>query len=115
MRGETTVPIIAGHELTATDGGASRPAGWTHSTGDHCGNDNGSSQPAADFLACGDDPPGDFVAQDEGKGVARRNPIERKSDVGVANATAGDLHNQLIGAGLQRRQLARLQGSAWGS
>jgi hypothetical protein len=50
------------------------------------------------------------VSQNQGERVPSRHTIERKSNIGVTNAAAGDFDDNLIGTGGKVRDLARLEG-----
>src|SRR6516225_9909426 len=111
MTCEATVAVIAGHELLATDGCPSCSAGRTCLARNHGGNNHGSPEPSTGLFACRNDPPGDFVPQDEGKRTARRHTVERESDICVTNTAACNLHNKLFRTGIENRKFAKLQRS----
>ena len=58
--------------------------------GDHRGDDHVSADPALGAPSSGHHAPADLVAQGEGKGVAGRHAVVEETQIGVADAAAGD-------------------------
>jgi hypothetical protein len=52
---------------------------------------------------------GDLVTQNQGQRVTCGYTVDGKSDVGVADAAAGNLNHDLVGVWLERRQVDPLQ------
>jgi hypothetical protein len=112
MGGESAVAIVAGHELLATDGGASGDAGGTLSARDDRRHDDRPALPAGGILARGHHPTGDLVTEDQGKRMAGRNPAEGEADVGVTDTAAGDLDDDLVRAGVEWWKIVAFEGLA---
>ncbi len=49
------------------------------------------------------------MAKDQGQGVTRGNPVERKGEVGMADTATCNLYDNLVRAWGQDRECARLQ------
>jgi hypothetical protein len=62
-------------------------------------------------LACGHDPSGDFVSQDEWKRMPRRNAVVNESNVRVTDATARYFHNHFFWTRFERGKFTTLQSS----
>ena len=86
MSGKATIAIIAGHELLATNRSPPHPARRTRSARNHSRNNHRSSEPGDCVFTRGDDSPGDFVSENQGQGMTRRNTVKCEGGIGVANA-----------------------------
>src|SRR5208282_190439 len=109
MGGESSVTVIAGHELMAADGWTSRQAGGARAAGNHGGNDDGAIKPGRSLVAGGDNTPADFMAEHERQSFPRRNAIHGKADIGMADAAARDFDDHLFRRGFERRELPALE------
>lgn len=54
---------------------------------------------------------GNFMAQDEGQGMARGNVIEREPGICVTHTATRDLNHNFISSRFKARKVAALQGS----
>ena len=109
MRGEAAVSIIAWHELSAANRAPPSRAGGTTATGNHGRHNHRTTLPVRGCRASGYDPPGDFVAQHQRKRMTRRDSVESKADVRMADSAACDLNDDLPGTRLKRGECLKLQ------
>ena len=54
------------------------------------------------------------MSENQRQGVTRRNAVKREADIGMADATTRNLHDNLISTRGQSRKLAGLQSRARG-
>jgi hypothetical protein len=97
--GESTMPVVSGHELLAADGGLLRFARWTVITRDDRGNDDGPAHPAGRSLACRSDASRDLVTQDKRQWVTSGNAVDGETDIGMADSASRHLHDHLVVTG----------------
>jgi hypothetical protein len=110
MRSKTAIAIIARHELLATNRSAPRSAGRTRPARNDSGDNHRPSKPSGSVFSRGDNPPGNFMSEDKGQGMARRDTIECESYIRVADAAARNLHDDIVMPRVENREFANLQG-----
>lgn len=99
MRRKAAIAIIARHELLATNRSSPRSARRTRPARNDSGNNHRLSKPGGSFFSRGNNPPGNFMSEDKGQGMARRDTIECESDIRVADAATRNLYDDFIRTG----------------
>jgi len=109
MRSKAAITVVARHELLTTDRWSCGLAYRACPARNHRRHNHGASNPVSGLLPSRDDPPRDFMPENQGQSVARRHAIKSESDIRVAHAAAGNFDNNFVRPGFQSRQLAPLQ------
>ena len=113
---EPSVAVVAGHELVSANAGLVGFASGAAAARKHRRDHHRASHErlGAGAAAGTDDEPRDLVAERQGQFASCGYPFGPEADVGVANATACDLHQYLtILQGRSRAYVAH-QGGPWG-
>jgi hypothetical protein len=112
VRCETSIAIVAGHELIAADGGPSRLAGKTRAARYDCRNDHRAPEPICGFVPRRYHAPADLMPKSKRQSFSRGHAIHCKSNIGVTDTATGDLNNDFFRPRFENGQFESLKRSA---
>ncbi len=105
MRGEAAMDIVSRHLLAAADVRQAALAQIAVPARQHRRNDDGFSKPVFRALARGGDASRDFVPERERQRMVRAHAVEKKAEVGVANAASRNRDHHFASASPRHERL----------